>query len=43
MHDAMRGVVEPLRKSETMRNLLRGAVYGRQANYFLRGKTGHGA
>lgn len=43
LHDAMRGVVEPLRKSETMRNLLRGAVYGKQANYYLRGKTGHGA
>jgi len=33
-HDAMRAVIEPLRKSEAIRRLLRGAVYGKQANYY---------
>jgi hypothetical protein len=33
-HDAMRAVIDPLRKSESIRRLLRGAVYGRQANYY---------
>lgn len=42
-HDAMRAVLDPLRKSEKMRNALRGLVYGRQANYYLRTKPGEGA
>ncbi|MGE3873641.1 MAG: cupin-like domain-containing protein [Parvibaculaceae bacterium] len=33
-HDTMRAVIDPLRKSEGMRRLLRGAIYGRQANYY---------
>ncbi|MGE0005963.1 MAG: cupin-like domain-containing protein [Parvibaculaceae bacterium] len=33
-HDAMRAVIDPLRRSEGVRRLLRGAVYGRQANYY---------
>ena len=33
-HDAMRAVIDPLRKSESVRRLLRGAIYGRQANYY---------
>ena len=33
-HDAMRAIIDPLRKSESMRRLLRGAIYGRQANYY---------
>ena len=34
-HDAMRAVLDPLRKSEAMRRLLRGMIYGRKANYYL--------
>ena len=33
-HDAMRRVIDPLRKSETLRRLLRGLIYGRKANYY---------
>ena len=33
-HDAMRAVIDPLRKSEGMRRLLRGAIYGKKANYY---------
>ena len=33
-HDAMRAIIEPLRRSESVRRLLRGAIYGRQANYY---------
>lgn len=33
-HDAMRAVIDPLRKSESMRRLLRGAIYGKKANYY---------
>jgi Cupin-like domain len=35
-HDAMRAVIDPLRKSETARNLLRRVIYGRKANYYLK-------
>ena len=35
-HDAMRAVIDPLRKSEKIRNLLRRAIYGRKANYYLK-------
>ncbi len=43
IHDALRAVLDPLRKSERMRNFLRAAIYGRQANYYLRAKPGEGA
>jgi len=33
-HDAMRAVIDPLRKSEGIRRALRGLIYGRQANYY---------
>ena len=35
-HDAVRAVIDPLRKSESVRNLLRGLIYGRKANYYLK-------
>jgi hypothetical protein len=34
IHDAMRAVLDPLRKSERLRRILRGLVYGRNANYY---------
>ena len=33
-HDAMRAVIDPLRKSESIRRVLRGLIYGRKANYY---------
>lgn len=33
-HDAMRSVVDPLRKSERIRKTLRALIYGRKANYY---------
>ncbi len=33
-HDAARAVIDPVRKSETARRLLRGLIYGRDANYY---------
>ena len=33
-HDAARAVIDPLRKSEGARRLLRGLIYGREANYY---------
>ena len=38
-HDAMRLVLDPLRKSESIRRVLRGLIYGRKANYYLEGQT----
>ena len=38
-HDAMRVVLDPLRKSENIRRVLRGLIYGRKANYYLEGQT----
>jgi len=38
-HDAMRALIDPLRKSESVRRFLRGLIYGRNANYYLRGQT----
>ena len=38
-HDAMRAVLDPLRKSENIRRVLRGMIYGRNANYYLEGQT----
>ncbi|MFT3672575.1 cupin-like domain-containing protein [Aestuariivirga sp.] len=37
-HDVIRAVLDPLRKSERIRNFLRGAIYGKQANYYLQDK-----
>jgi Cupin-like domain len=34
-HDAIRVVLDPIRKSEGARNLLRGLIYGKKANYYL--------
>ena len=39
-HDAMRAVVDPLRKSESVRRTLRGLIYGRKANYYYETKPG---
>jgi hypothetical protein len=36
-----RAVIDPLRKSEIVRNALRGLIYGRKANYYL--EAGKGA
>jgi hypothetical protein len=33
-HDLMRAIIDPLRKSETLRRMLRGMIYGRKANYY---------
>jgi Cupin-like domain len=33
-HDVMRAVIDPLRKSESTRRLLRKVIYGKQANYY---------
>jgi len=33
-HDAFRAVVDPLRKSESIRRILRGLIYGKKANYY---------
>jgi hypothetical protein len=30
----MRAVIDPLRKSESIRRLLRKVIYGKQANYY---------
>jgi hypothetical protein len=37
-HDAMRAVIDPIRKSETARKILRGLIYGRRANYYYETK-----
>ena len=43
-HDAARAVIDPLRKSESARRLLRGLIYGRKANYYYgKGKEQEGA
>ena len=41
-HDAMRAVIDPLRKSESIRRVLRGLIYGRKANYYLEGRAKKG-
>lgn len=35
LHDTLHAVLDPLRKSEKLRNVLRGLVYGKKANYYL--------
>ncbi len=39
-HDAMRAVIDPLRKSEWCRKALRGLIYGRNANYYYEAGKG---
>jgi hypothetical protein len=39
-HDVMKGAMAPLRKSESLRRFLRGAIYGKDANYYLQTKQG---
>ena len=39
VHDMMRAVIDPIRKSESARRLLRGLVYGKKANYYYDDKT----
>ena len=34
-HDAMRLAIEPIRKSERLRKMLRGLIYGKKSNYYL--------
>jgi Cupin-like domain len=41
-HDAMRAVLDPLRKSESVRRILRGLIYGKKANYYLETKPNSG-
>jgi D-lyxose ketol-isomerase len=38
-HDTIRAVLDPLRKSESTRRVLRGLIYGRKANYYLEGQV----
>ena len=38
-HDALRALLDPLRKSESIRRFLRGLIYGRSANYYLEGQA----
>ncbi len=38
VHDTIRAVIDPLRKSEKLRRLLRTAIYGRNANYYYDNK-----
>ena len=38
-HDAMRALIDPLRKSEILRRVLRGIIYGRKANYYYNTKA----
>ncbi len=39
-YTALRAPLEPLRRSERLRNLIRGALFGRGANYYLAGRKG---
>jgi hypothetical protein len=39
-HDAARTILEPMRKSQTIRTGLRSLVYGRKANYYLKDSKG---
>jgi hypothetical protein len=40
LHDMMKAVLTPLRKSENLRRIIRGLIYGKNANYYLRPKKG---
>ena len=35
VHDVMRAMIDPLRKSEKMRRFLRRVIFGKNANYYL--------
>lgn len=37
-HDTLRAVIDPIRKSETARKMLRGLIYGKKANYYYETK-----
>jgi hypothetical protein len=40
-YTAARAIIDPLRRNETARRLLRGLLFGRKANYYYnRGETG---
>ncbi len=39
VHDTARLVIDPLRKTETARRVLRGLIYGKNANYYLKTKV----
>jgi hypothetical protein len=38
VHDAARAVLDPIRKSQAARCVLRGLIYGKKANYYLEGQ-----
>ncbi len=40
LHDVMQVALMPLRKSETLRRVIRGMIYGKNANYYLQTKKG---
>jgi hypothetical protein len=40
VHDGVRLVLDPLRRSERLRILLRRMIYGKQANYYLKDRAG---
>ena len=40
LHDVMQAALMPLRKSETLRRVIRGMIYGKNANYYLQPKKG---
>ena len=40
LHDVIRAMMAPLRKSERLRVFLRGMIYGKKANYYLQPKRG---
>ncbi len=42
VHVAVRAVLDPIRKSETARRMLRGLIYGKKANYYLETKQNGG-
>lgn len=42
IHDATRALIDPLRKSESIRRVLRGLIYGKKANYYLETKAKSG-
>ncbi len=42
LHDIVHAVLEPLRRSERTRNMLRALIYGRKANYYLETKPKQG-
>jgi hypothetical protein len=35
VHDMVRAVLDPLRRSARLRRMLRAIIYGRNANYYL--------